>query len=56
MQLRAEGLEVAREAVRTLCRVLSIALSPEREAILERLDAEGLQALCARIERDRAWL
>jgi hypothetical protein len=52
---REEGLRVARAAVRSLCRVLSIALDPEREAALERMDAAELDALRERIERERRW-
>jgi hypothetical protein len=49
---RAEGL---RAGVRSLCRVLAIPLSAEREAALERMSAADLDALRERIERDRHW-
>jgi hypothetical protein len=52
---REEGLRVARAAVRSLCRVLAIPLSAEREANLERMSAPDLDALRERIERDRRW-
>jgi Uma2 family endonuclease len=54
--VRAEGkAEGMREAVRSLCRVLSIPLTAERDAELERMNAADLDAQRARIERDRRW-
>ena len=51
----AQGLRVARAAVRSLCRVLAIPLSAEREATLESMSAADLDGLRERIERDRRW-
>ena len=48
----AKGL---RAAVQSLCRVLSIPLTTERETALERMTASELDALRASIERDRRW-
>jgi hypothetical protein len=53
---RAEGEATGmRAAVRSLCRVLAIPLSAEREAALEGMNAADLDALRARIEQDRRW-
>jgi hypothetical protein len=49
---KAEGL---RAAVRSLCRVLSIPLTAQREAEVGRMDAAELDALRERIERERRW-
>jgi len=53
---RAEGeAKGLRAAVRRVCRVLSIPLTAEREAQLERMDVGELDALGADIERERRW-
>jgi Uma2 family endonuclease len=52
---RAEGLAVARAAVRDLCDVLSIPVSREQAEALEQMAAEQLDALRARLKRDRRW-
>jgi hypothetical protein len=49
---RAEGL---REAVRSLCQVLSIPLAADRDAQLAGMDAAAHDALRERIVRDRRW-
>jgi flagellar biosynthesis/type III secretory pathway protein FliH len=53
---RAEGeAKGMRAAVRSLCRVLSIPLTAERDADLERMDATQLDALRERLESERRW-
>ncbi|WP_437969081.1 Uma2 family endonuclease [Sorangium sp. So ce260] len=51
-QGRSAGL---RAAVRDVCELLGIALSPEREAALEAMDEAALGALRERLKRDRRW-
>jgi Uma2 family endonuclease len=48
----ARGL---REAVRSLCEVLEIPLTPRRQARIDRLDAAALGDLLAPIKRQRRW-
>ena len=56
MKLSAQGeAKGLRAAVRSLCRVLSITLTAEREDALEGMTAAELDALRERIERDRRW-
>jgi hypothetical protein len=49
---RAEGL---RAAVRDLCELLDIRLTPEREGALEGMQSAELDALRERLKRDRRW-
>jgi len=49
---RAEGLRLG---IRTLCRVLGIELEAQREAALEAMDPEQLEALEKRIVEARSW-
>ncbi|AKF11354.1 hypothetical protein [Sandaracinus amylolyticus] len=49
---RADGL---RTAVRVLCDALGIAWTDGRERAIAALDAHALEALCARIQRERRW-
>ncbi|WP_437611801.1 Uma2 family endonuclease [Sorangium sp. So ce834] len=49
---RRQGL---RAAVRDLCELLGIALSPEREASLDAMDEAALGALREHLKRDRRW-
>ncbi|WP_437815762.1 Uma2 family endonuclease [Sorangium sp. So ce1078] len=51
-QGRATGL---RAAVRDVCELLGIELSPEREAALEAMDEAALGALREQLKRDRRW-
>jgi hypothetical protein len=54
-----KGLESAkkeaREAVKDLCEVLGIELSPERQQGLEKLDLPALSALRKHLKQHRAW-
>jgi hypothetical protein len=52
---RTEGLRVARAAVRDLCEVYGVAMTPERQAALAEMDAAALDALRERLKRDRRW-
>lgn len=63
-QLRQEGLleghkegrkEGMREMAEALCEVLGIEVTPPRQALLARLDIEGLKALCQHLKTHRAW-
>jgi hypothetical protein len=49
---REQGLEQGLESV---CRVLGIELTPERQAHVHSLDAKALQELLVRIEAERRW-
>ena len=49
---RAEGL---RMALRDVCEVFGIKLTPEREQVLATLDAQGLERLRQDIKRTHAW-
>jgi hypothetical protein len=52
----AEGQRQAlRQAVRDLCDLLAIPLSPEREAYLGGLDLAALQVLWSQLKQKRAW-
>jgi predicted transposase/invertase (TIGR01784 family) len=44
-----------RAAIVDLCEAYGIVLSAEQQAALERLDFEGLDALRARLKKDRRW-
>lgn len=44
-----------RAAIVDLCEAYGIVLSAEQQAELERLDFEGLDALRARLKKDRRW-
>ena len=57
---RAEGLrdgqaEGLRAAIRDVCELLDISLTPEREAALARMQLPELDALRARLKRERRW-
>jgi hypothetical protein len=41
--------------VRDLCEVLGIALSPEREAVLEAMAGPELATLREQLKRERRW-
>jgi hypothetical protein len=49
---RAEGL---RAGIRSICEVLAIPLSTERERALAEMDDTALDALLAQIKRERRW-
>jgi hypothetical protein len=49
---RVDGLRLA---VRSLCRVLSIPVTPSRQEDVWRMDAAELDALRERLERERRW-
>jgi hypothetical protein len=49
---KGEGLRVA---VRDLCEVLGIALTPEQQAHIDALDLAGLGALRLALKQHRAW-
>ena len=48
----AQGL---RQGVRALCQAFDIALTPERDARLDALDMEELQALLRQLQKHRSW-
>jgi hypothetical protein len=53
---RKKGIEEGlQQGIRTLCEVLSIPLTPEREEALATLDAAGLQALLTELRQTRRW-
>lgn len=52
---REEGLRVARAAVRDLCELLDIPLTPERQAALAEMDIGSLDSLRERLKRERRW-
>jgi predicted transposase/invertase (TIGR01784 family) len=59
-QGREEGREVGREegltkAIEVMCDLLAIEITPSRQAELEHLDSDSLEARIARIRTTRAW-
>ena len=53
---RAEGeTRGLQAAVRDLCEVLGITLTPEQQARIEVLDLAGLGTLRAQLKQHRAW-
>jgi predicted transposase YdaD len=61
---RAEGRKEGRKegeatglraAVRDLCELLEVTLTPAQRAALEEMDTSALDALRARLKRDRRW-
>jgi hypothetical protein len=44
-----------RRAIDDLCEVLAIARTPEQSAALDGMNVEALQAVRARIKRERRW-
>jgi hypothetical protein len=53
---RAEQAEqAARQAVLDMCELLGIAVTAERQALLEKLDLGGLEQLRQHLKQQRAW-